>query len=82
MIHNKDNYMILFKNGDALGKGFFTQDIDMVVGAKKFIKNGLPFVVVEKANLTIKNDGSISEVGIDWDNPDGYGERIIPTPTE
>ena len=60
----------------------FGQDFDLVEKAKEIIPSGASFIVVEKSLLGNLPDQNWQNVQLDWSNPDGYGERVIPTPEE
>lgn len=80
---NYQTHLVLCKlDTGYIGALCFGIDVDLVEEAKKIIPSAAPFVVVEKSLRDTLPDQNWQNVSIDWSNPDGYGERIIPTPTE
>ena len=80
---NYQTHLVLCKlDTGKVGILSFGQDFDLVQKAKGIIPIGAPFVVVEKALREALLDQNWQNVNIDWANPDGYGERVIPALTE
>ena len=83
MTMNYQTHLVLCKQANGMiGVLSFGQDFDLVEKAKEIIPSGAPFIVVEKALSETLPDQNWQNVSIDWSNPDGYGERVIPTPEE
>ena len=52
-------------------------ECDLDVEAKAKFPKGAPYFIVEKALKEILQDQDWQNVSLDWDNPDGLGEREI-----
>jgi hypothetical protein len=80
---NCQTHLVLCKlEAGKVGILSFGQDVDLIQKAKEIIPSAAPFVVVEKTLRETLPEQNWQNVNIDWTNPDGYGERVIPTPTE
>lgn len=77
-----DTHLILFLYKGYVGSGVSFMDQNLMAFAKEKLPEGTPFFIVEKSLRETLPDQNWQNVQLDWSNPDGYGERVMPTPEE
>jgi hypothetical protein len=77
-----DTHIIVFWYANKIGTGVSCVDQDLVQLANKNVPKDAPYFIVEKSLQETLPDKNWQNVQLDWSNPDGYGERVIPTPEE
>lgn len=80
---NYQTHLVLCKlDNGRIGVLSFGIDVELIQSAKGIIPKAAPFIVVEKSLLGNLPDQNWQNVQLDWSNPDGYGEKVIPAPEE